>query len=221
MAQSWRNLLFAHWPVDAARLAPLVPPPLRLETFDGAAWLGLTPFAVIALRARLLPPVPALSRFTESNLRTYVTFEGRPGIFFLTLDTDSLPAVLGGRLGYRLPYRRGTVNRSIVGSWTEHRSASPALQFTARYAPAGSSFEAGPGSLEKFLIERYCLYARTPTALVRADIHHEPWRIYEADAATTVGVAATALGPLAEPVLLHVAPRQDVLVWPPTRAARV
>ena len=32
---SWRNLLFAHWPVDPATLLPHLPPGLALDTSPG------------------------------------------------------------------------------------------------------------------------------------------------------------------------------------------
>ena len=49
MAQTWERLLFAHWPVAAERMQDLVPG-LQVDTFDGRAWLGVTPFVVTGLR---------------------------------------------------------------------------------------------------------------------------------------------------------------------------
>src|SRR5690349_19174042 len=44
MAQTWHNLLFAHWPVPLAALRPLVPAPLEIDTYDGQAWIGIIAF---------------------------------------------------------------------------------------------------------------------------------------------------------------------------------
>ena len=105
MGQTWRRLLFLHWPVAAERLRPLVPTALELEEWDGSAWLGITPFRVEGLRARGLLPLPLLSSFDEINCRTYVRRGDRAGIWFFSLDASSRLAVEAARRTYRLPYR--------------------------------------------------------------------------------------------------------------------
>ena len=40
MHQWWRDITFVHWRVDPARLAPLMPPGVRPDLFDGAAGSG-------------------------------------------------------------------------------------------------------------------------------------------------------------------------------------
>jgi uncharacterized protein len=67
-------------PAEALRRA--VPAELPLDAFDGRAWLGITPFEVSGLRTIGTPPVPVLSRFPETNVRTYTTVDGKPGIHF-------------------------------------------------------------------------------------------------------------------------------------------
>src|SRR5450631_1211350 len=104
MAQSWHDLLFAHWPVEPESLKELVPPQLPLDIFDGRAWVGVIPFRMSGIRARGLPPLPGLSRFPELNVRTYVTLDGKPGVYFFSLDAANLPAVLTARKFYSLPY---------------------------------------------------------------------------------------------------------------------
>jgi uncharacterized protein YqjF (DUF2071 family) len=104
MAQSWRHLLFAHWPVPLQRLRSVVPDELPIDTYDGQAWLGVTPFEVFAFRLHGTLPLPYLSSFPEVNVRTYVTVGDKPGIFFLSLDAASRFAVAAARRLYRLPY---------------------------------------------------------------------------------------------------------------------
>jgi len=114
MAQTWNDLLFAHWPVAPNVLRALVPPELPLDTYDGTAWLAVTPFHMTGIRARGLPPIPGLSRFPELNVRTYVILDGKPGVYFFSLDVTSRMAVWGARTFYRLPYfhahMRGRLN---------------------------------------------------------------------------------------------------------------
>src|SRR5438067_4030108 len=104
MRQTWNDLLFAHWSLAPEALRPLVPPELTLDLYDGRAWVAVTPFHMTDVAMRGMPPIPALSAFPELNVRTYVTYNGKPGVFFLSLDAFNPPAVWGARLAYRLPY---------------------------------------------------------------------------------------------------------------------
>ena len=221
MAQTWEDLLFAHWrvPVDDLRL--VVPSELPLDTFDGDAWVGVTPFLVRGLRPRLTPPLALVSRFPELNVRTYATVGGRPGIYFFSLDVASWLAVFGARRLYRIPYFRARM--SIRRHSGELAYASRRMSFDgdpaafhASYRPVGPRFEASPGSLEYFLAERYCLYTFDERLRVhRADIHHPPWPLQRAEATIRHNTMVEPLGlSLRGPPLLHFARRQDVLVWP-------
>jgi uncharacterized protein YqjF (DUF2071 family) len=104
LGQTWQDLLFAHWRVNADALRRLVPAALTVEEHDGSAWLAITPFVLTGFRFRGTLPLPVVSSFPELNVRTYVTAEGKPGIWFFSLDTSSLLAVEGARRTYKLPY---------------------------------------------------------------------------------------------------------------------
>ena len=221
MGQSWRHLLFAHWPVPDELLRPLVPAPLSLDRFEGTAWVGVTPFRVTALHPRLGPALPIASRFLEANVRTYVTLDDRPGILFFTLDAGRLAAVVAARIGYRLPYRPARMRLERRGGRFEFRSRRPpglpSLEIEADYGPDGPVFQAGAGSREHFLAERYCLYTVTAGSVLRTDIHHPPWPLQAARGRLRVRGDAPVEG---EAPLLHFADRQDVLVWAPRPVAR-
>lgn len=221
MFQSWRELLFAHWPVPKEELRPLVPSPLVLEEFDGSAWLGLAPFRLTDLRPRLLPPLPVISEFPEMNLRTYVRVADKPGIFFFSLDAASRLAVLGARIFYRLPYFHAEMAIESMNGWIHYRSRRTEggnAELVGRYRPVGPVFNAAPGTLDHFLTERYALYVVLRNGkILRGDIHHRPWPLQHAEAEIERNTVASVLGialPEREP-LLHFAARQDTLIWPP------
>jgi uncharacterized protein YqjF (DUF2071 family) len=86
MAQTWHDLLFAHWPVPFEVLRPLVPSQLPLDVFEGQCWVGVVPFWMSGVRGRGLPAIPGLSRFPELNVRTYVSYRDKPGVYFFSLD---------------------------------------------------------------------------------------------------------------------------------------
>src|ERR671920_2567916 len=100
----WQDLLFMHWPLREDTLRPLIPPGLTLDTFDGSAWLGVVPFRMSGVRPRSLPRVPWLSAFPEINVRTYVTAEGKPGVWFFSLEATSRVAVRVARWAFHLNY---------------------------------------------------------------------------------------------------------------------
>jgi uncharacterized protein YqjF (DUF2071 family) len=220
LGQTWEHLLFAHWALPSAALAAHVPEQLPLDTRDGCAWLGVTPFLLKALRPIAGPPLPVLSTFPEVNVRTYVTVGGKPGIFFLSLDAASALAVAGGRHFYRLPYFLADMEMDYDGDEVSYRSrrrdarGHPA-ELELRYRPVSDLREAARDSLEHFLTERYCLYTLDEEKrVVRAEIHHPPWQLQ--DAAAEIVRNTMPPPPLTLPAggpLLHYARRQDVLIW--------
>ena len=211
MGQTWKQLLFAHWPIAHDILRPHVPESLELEQWEGSAWLGMTPFLVVGLRVRGLPPMPYLSEFRELNCRTYVRHGDRPGIWFFSLDASSLLAVKAAQWTYALPYRHAQIEFDGE-TFTAHRLQEDA-SFSASYLGLGEATPARPGSLEYFLTERYCLYAGGGE--LRAHIHHRPWPLQEADA--TVEEVEISPVPLEGRPLYHYAERQDVIIWPTER----
>ncbi|MCL5997878.1 MAG: DUF2071 domain-containing protein, partial [Chloroflexi bacterium] len=86
MRQVWHDLLFAHWPVPIETLRSHIPSALSIDTFDGMAWIGVVPFRMSGVRPRYLPAMPWVSAFPELNVRTYVVHDGRPGVWFYSLD---------------------------------------------------------------------------------------------------------------------------------------
>jgi uncharacterized protein len=219
MGQSWIDLLFAHWPLPEAALRAVVPDPIPIDTYDGSAWIGITPFEIIGAHPRAVPPLPWLSRFPELNVRTYTTIGGRPGIWFFSLDAARAAAAVAARLTYRLPYRHARMAITRSERRIEHRSRAVGARAVLRasYEPAGPVSHPADGTLEHFLTERYCLYTVDRRGRVRrADIHHGAWPLQPARAEFAENTMTGPLGlrlPDGEP-LLHYAARQDVLIWP-------
>ncbi len=227
MRQQWHDLLFAHWPVAPALLAPLLSPavpPSALDTFDGSAWVGLVPFRMRGIRPRGLPAMPWLSDFPELNLRTYVTFGDRPGVYFFSLDATNPVAVAVARRLFSLPYFTAAMRCERDAGAIRYRSATThqgrSARLDARYRPVGPAFTAERGSIEYFLTERYCLYAVNPRGYVyRGEIQHGPWPLQLAAAEFAENTIALSHGITLPdtPPLLHFAARQDVVVWQPYR----
>jgi uncharacterized protein len=217
LGQTWEDLLFAHWRLPFEVVRPHVPAGLEVETHDGTAWLGITPFRLTALRARGLLPVPGFSTFLELNVRTYVNAEGeKPGIWFFSLDASSRLAVEAARRGYRLPYfhaRMSAISRDDSIEFECVRLSEPGRVFSGRYRANGPVTRAVTGSLEWFLAERYCLYTTDRhDRLCRAEIHHEPWPLQPAEA--EIGLTSISPLELEGDQVCHYSRSQDVVIWP-------
>ena len=225
MHQRWTNLLFAHWPVAADLVRPLLPSSLTLDTFEGSAWVGVIPFHMGNVRPRGVPPLPWVSAFHELNVRTYVRLGDRAGVWFFSLDASNPLAVRAARAAVHLPYydarMRMTVapDRSVrYRSDRTHRDAPPAT-FDATYNATGGAYHAARGTLDHFLVERYELFSAAPQGLLGVKIAHQPWPLQPAVARIERNTMGAAAGiPLGgEPRTLHFASRLDVRTWLPER----
>jgi uncharacterized protein len=211
-AQTWVEHAFLHWRLEPRELERLLPGSVQLETHDGAAWLGITPFLVTGLRLRGLPPLPGVSSFPEVSVRTYVTRDGKPGIWYFGLEAGSTLAVEAAKRLYRLPYTRAQMRYVRAEGHVHLESARAGAAFAAEYGGGADAAVAGPGSLEAFLTERYCIYTENGGRVYRAELHHPRWRLCNGHA----NVDVNTLAPLplaAQPDHVLFADRQDVVFW--------
>jgi uncharacterized protein len=224
MTQTWTDLLFAHWPVPTDIVRARVPRAIELDTWEGQTWLGIVPFVMRRVFPRGLFPVPWVSTFVELNVRTYVTVDGKPGVFFFSLDAANPLAVSIARRSFHLPYYNARMRLERDGharkfeSVRTHRGA-PAAEFRARYGPTGEVYYSRPGTMEAWLTERYCLYTVGPGGRVlRGDIHHAPWPLQPAEAeieynslVRPAGITLPDAG--LKPALLHYSESIETVEW--------
>lgn len=220
MHQKWGKLLFMHWRIDEKELRPLIPEQLEIDTFDGTPWIGVIPFTMWDIRAfpPYLPAVPGLSSAHELNVRTYVHYEGVPGVWFFSLDCNSTAAVMAARAFYHLPYFNADIDLEQSAQTIQYalkRTDDPPAHFQASWSIGETVPYAHPDSLEFFLTERYCLYAENDGDLYRARIHHQPWPLQKAMVNAYESTMIEALGVKSfggEPVLNY-AEAIDVDIW--------
>lgn len=221
--QSWRDLLFAHWPVPVARLAGLVPAGVDIDEHgaSGTSYVGIVPFLMAGVMRRPWPDLPWISAFPELNLRLYVRVDGKPGVWFVSLDAANPLAVWAARRFFHLPYFNARMHVRRDGDrvvYQSQRRGPVRVAFSARYGPTGPPRLAAPGTLEHFLTERYCFFTTDRGGrLLCADVHHEPWPLQDAEAEIDECEIAGPQGiPLAgPPPLLHFSRRLDVVLWQP------
>ena len=181
--QRWSELLFLHWKIDPRAIQATLPQGLFVDTYAGDAYLGLVPFFMQRIRPAWLPPLPWISWFLELNVRTYVhDAEGRPGVWFYSLDCSQPLAVALARRFFHLPYFHARMaaahHRGVVHYECRRRAEAAPL---SRYAwtPGRETGLAEPGSLAFFLVERYLLFAAERTGqLYTGRVHHAPYRLH-------------------------------------------
>ena len=225
-----RDVLFAHWPLDPATVESRVPGVLDVETFDGSAWVS-----VLAIEARGVGPGPMrLPRRLERGIpqlvaRTYVTLDGQPGVYFLSLDTSRLPATVGRR-AFGIPFHRARMRLTRRGdevTFRSHRDGTPPAVFHARYRPTGEAFRVESGSFESFAVEQFRYFLPTgedrrvgasgTEGRVRiGELDREPWSLRPVDATVhgnTLFEAAGLPSPTADPVV-HYSPGFEMRIDP-------
>jgi len=227
LAQEWHHVLFLHWPVDSRALRPLVPSLLEIDTRDGCAWVTALPFMMRRLRPRGPPALPWLSSFPQLNVRTYVTLDGRPGVFLLRVMVGNPMTVAVARRLFHLPYARaslsfreeaeGFVFTCRQTSRDRNGAGERPLDFAARYCPEAHAFHPAPGSLEHWLSERFRYYAAGPEGRVwKGDLDHPAWALRGARVEIVQNLWPAELGIEAgDPPLSHYSRRQTVRAWLP------
>jgi hypothetical protein len=193
MRQTWANIIWCHWPVPAHELQALLPAGLSPDLFEGQAWIGLVPFSMVDLR--IPGPLGFLTRlsrsanFGEVNVRTYVVGpDGRRGVWFFTLDADSVVGVATANLLFGLPYRVSKTSLTKTTNtrrWTSERRRDRARSILEVEVGNEPARPAAPG-LESFLFERYALYSLWHGLILRGELSHDSWRIKPAELRTVV-----------------------------------
>lgn len=185
-SMTWTDGLFAHWPVEPAQLRPHVPEPLALDVRDGRAWLSVLPFVLARAGLRFAPTTTRIT-VPEVNLRTYVSVDGTPGLYFFSVDLDNrwLPPLVSRTTG--IACHRAEIDVRQDGDRVRFRSVrrrtdDPPARLEATYRPDGDPFEASPGSLDHWLAERRRLFEPAGQTVLRADVAHDPWTLRAAEA---------------------------------------
>ena len=189
MYQKWRDLLFLHWEIDPEIIELRLPEGLHADTFEGKAYLGITPFFVLDARPIFTPAVPPVSNFPEVNVRTYVfDNEGNPGVWFYSLDASQRLAVEAANIFFHLPYHTSEIEavhkpEEVVFSSRRKENEALSARSRFRYSYTGEEFFAESKTFDFFLIERYLLFTKDMETgqIYSGRVHHRPYPLYKAE----------------------------------------
>jgi uncharacterized protein len=186
LCQRWQSLSFLHWAYEPEVVQRLLPPGLEVDTYQGKAWVGLTPFLLVDFRILCLPAVPGLSTFPETNVRTYVrNAAGTDGLWFFSLDVAQLPTAALARTFYWVPYHWAgmRVDEKIPVTYSSHRRGAvgprPSHHIVVR--PTVSLGEDQTAGLIDFLTGRWRAFTRIATRLAMVPVEHQPWPLFDAE----------------------------------------
>jgi uncharacterized protein YqjF (DUF2071 family) len=216
--QEWNRALFLHWRVPVAHVQELLPPGLQADTINGDAWVSLVAFTMEHIRPAGLPALSQISDFDEINLRTYVTQNGKAGVYFLNIEAGKAISAYVARRLSGLPYEKATIQRTRFDGEEVYISVNPAKNFklAAFYETGAPVQEKTP--LDLWLTERYCLYQEAGPVLRCYDIHHLPWPLEQVTLANLQTAYKAGGIDLArrKPDLVHYSPGVKVLAWKAT-----
>lgn len=220
--QHWHHCGFLHSRTRAEWIRHLVPEMLEIDELDGFAWVTLVPMNMVDLTLNVVGAIPGNSTFAELNCRTYVSYNGEPGVFFFQIYAPPPLANWAARSMFNLPYasREMSFNRDpdgrcrlLMSRRTEYESI---VEFDVSYWPISGGQRLEIDSPRYFLAERYASYTVTSTGeLIRGDLIHAPWIVHEADAEIRVNDIWQTLGVRVaeENVRYFYSPGVDVVLW--------
>lgn len=217
---SWETLTFVHWRVEPDRIQALLPDGLTVDTYDGVAWVGLTPFVMANMRPLGVPDLPGdvslpglnkmarladVTSTPETNLRTYVRgADGRDGLWFLTIDVGSAALSVALRTAVGAPYHHADMSVEDHGgtvTYTGSRRGAPEayrLEVRARDRIV-------PSELEIWLTSRWRAYTSHLGGLLVTPVEHEPWPLRQAvlESGEQNLTDSVGLRGLSEPPVVH------------------
>ncbi|MFI5683123.1 YqjF family protein [Streptomyces sp. NPDC051636] len=199
----WLTQTFVHWPFRPEAVQALVPEELVVDEYEGAAWVGLTPFVMADVRPSGIPAtLPGLPAFAETNLRTYVRHRnGQDGLWFLSIEV-ACPLMLAAR-AVGAPYHPGSLSVRVTddvityaGSrWIGDAAYRLVVRPGAPIRPAGR---------DVWLTSRWRAYTRRLGRVWQTPAEHEPWPLAEAAVEVLDETLTTAAGlpaPVGAPVV--------------------
>ncbi|MFB6468098.1 YqjF family protein [Cytobacillus sp. Hz8] len=220
MKQTWNDLLFAHFPVKIEKLRNFIPDVLPIDTYQGVAWIGIVSFQMGEISLRWLPPLPGAKKFPQLNVRTYITMDGKPGVYFFSLDAANKLVARVVKTLLPLPYWHACMKTEYLGEsihFESKREVDKTFEWNCNYRPSSKVYLAKKGSFDEWMAERYCFYAvnKKGTAL-RCDILHHRWPLQHAEVEIHQNTMLLSHGiqvEAAEP-LFHFSKGMEVRIWP-------
>lgn len=217
MKQTWIDNLFIHYPVKKEVLQKLVPNSLKIDTYDGVGWVTVVPYLITDMRGRGLPPLPGIRKYPGFNIRTYVTVNDKPGVFFFYLAAANWFAAKAAKTFFRLPYFFEPLKMEQEKGIVNFEGQMSIGQFNCQYKSIATPYITKKGSLDEWFLERYCLFTISKEGKpLQCNILHPSWVVFDGEAEIQENLLRSSfhIVPECEKPILHVGKRSEVRIWP-------
>jgi len=173
-SQKWNDVILLHYKVNEQLLRTFVPNQLELDQFNGEFWVSIVAFNMEQIHPGLLPSIDSISNFYELNIRTYVNSNGKPGVYFLSIEAiKSLACILAQKIS-KLPYKFAEIKRK--NNCFESGNNSTKKFFSVQYS-IGHKIQQ-KNDLEHWLTERYTLFQDYKKEIYGFVVHHKEWELH-------------------------------------------
>ena len=215
--QYWKTPAFFHWRVPYDTLRALVPSPFELDTFNNETWVSVVPFQATKTYPRVGRQFFSLGPLWQLNVRTYIRFNGMPGVYFLKIYTNSKLSRIAARTLLSLPYEDAHFathsNKETASCFMTLPKVSNEAQFYMNVKPASQLYYPNQDSLAYWLTERYHFYGIKGKRIIEASIDHLPWQLQTADYSVNFQGLDSIIPRNKEP-LVHLAASQKTYLYP-------
>lgn len=209
--QEWRHVLFLHWQAAPGQIEQLLPKQLELDTYKGTPWVSLVAFRLENVRPRYLPSFSPLSNSAEINIRTYVRYKGKPGIYFLNMELSKQITSRIAKSFTGLPYRHSDIEITEKSFRSLNRESGDALDI--EFSIKSRKFE--KSELERWLTERYVLFQdEDENSLIEFEVHHYEWPLHTVQIESHL-INYSRFAQILRPEydMAHYSPGVEVLTW--------
>lgn len=171
--QEWNKAIFLHWKTEKKTLQELLPKGLEVDTINGDAWVSLVAFDMNNIKARYLPKPPYISDFQEINIRTYVVCNGKPSVYFLSMEANNNMACKVIKQLSKFPYRFSEMNRDNE----KYHSKNNKLNESFEIAYQLEDTPVVKDEVDLWLTERYAVFQDYKNSIIEYDVHHIEWPV--------------------------------------------
>ncbi|MGM7682306.1 YqjF family protein [Cytobacillus sp. Hm23] len=218
--QIWEDLIFAHWPVCKRSLEKVIPYPLKLDCYEHQAWISIVFLSMSGMYVNGIPFLSLFKPFQQINVRTYVSYQGIRGVFFLKIHASNFFASRLAAFFYHLPYTYSIIttdndqNRYSYMCSQKQRQFSPFLH--AHFTIDDEEFTPHNEDFVSFLVNRYCLFiVNKHNNVYRGDLLHEPWLLRKGTCTSfdSSSFFDQNLSIIKEQPIVHYSSKKDALLW--------
>lgn len=185
MKQVWNNLSFTHFEVNEDELKQLLPKGLEVDKYQGRSFVGIITLEMTRGYLNHLP-ISLYKPFPQVNVRTYVTCNGKRGIYFLNINADHLLGPKMAKFIFDLPYYKANISWEKNNDRYFFSSDAKGKGYEISFKPNKDIIKNDQTTLELWLTDIYRSYQLDrKNKMQETNLWHSPFVIQKLDAKIT------------------------------------